>query len=178
MVEYINNCISYRSKKSDKKRGGRQFHVSSDRRKRLKTEQLRNNTFVTILSYATEIGLRGSHAFKVLHEITNTSPKHVSKYRAAYKKSPRQATYVRGNAIAVLVDTKLSRHQYPIIRSTPEKFPSYKIVQAAKKECYPRLENIKITSTCAEVSLQSLLNHTLERFLSIVEPVKSSLKTD
>lgn len=153
MVEYINNCISYRSKKSDKKRGGRQFHVSSDRRKRLKTEQLRHNTFVT-------------------------SPKHVSKYRAAYKKSPRQATYVRGNAIAVLVDTKLSRHQYPIIRSTPEKFPSYKIVQAAKKECYPRLENIKITSTCAEVSLQSLLNHTLERFLSIVEPVKSSLKTD
>ena len=95
-------------------------------------------------------------ASKLLKEIITTSPKRASQYRRSYK--------------------KLSRHQYNVIRkSAPETFPSYKIVQDAKKHCYPK--DIKTTYTCVDVSLQPLLDHTTERLLLTVETVIEILQT-
>ncbi|KAK5648374.1 hypothetical protein RI129_003266 [Pyrocoelia pectoralis] len=152
------------------------------RTKRLKTKDLRDSTPVSVLNYATQMGLRATgqaRASKVLHEITSTSPNRANKYREAYIKSLSKQMMSGEDALAVLVDAKLSRHQYNIIRmSAPEKFPSYKIVQAAKKECDPNREFITVTSTCAEVALQALLDHTVNRLVLTLEPVIDSLNDE
>jgi len=187
-AEWLDTSISFQTRegmKTPEKKRGRpkiSFESSSERTKRLKTKELRDAIPVNILNYATQMGLRATgqaQASKVLHEITSTSPKRASKYRKAYAKSIEKQVMSAEDALAVLVDAKLSRHQYNIIRmSSPEKFPSYKIVQAAKKYCYPKREYIKVTSTCAEVTLQALLDHTVERLLLTLEPVIESLKDE
>lgn len=50
---------------------------------------------------------------------------------------------------------------------------SYKKV---KKKCYPQPEDIKVTSTYAEVSLQALFGHTVERLFFVQKPVIDSLQ--
>lgn len=158
------------------------FETSSERAKRLKTKELRDSTPVNLLTYATEMSLRAvgqAQASKLLHEITSTSPKRASRYRKAYVKSLDAQPMSGEDALSVLVDAKLSRHQYNIIRmSAPEKFPSYKKVQAAKKDCYPKREYITVTSTCAEVTLQALLDHTAKRLILTLESVIESLKDE
>lgn len=70
------------------------------------------------------------------------------------------------------VEAKLSRHQYNIIREIDKrKFPSYKVIQSAKKECYPQNDSIEVTNTCAEVKLQALLHHTVYRLLETQKDV-------
>lgn len=189
-AEWLDTSISFQTiveiETPEKKRGRPKipFECSSERTKRLKTKELRDSIPVNILNYATQMGLRATgqaQASKVLHEITSTSPKRASKYRKAYAKSQSIAKQVMSgeDALAVLVDAKLSRHQYNIIRmSAPEKFPSYKIIQVAKKDCYPKREYVNITSTCAEVTLQALLDHTVERLILTIEPVIESLKDE
>lgn len=114
----------------------------------------------------------------MLKDITSTSPQRARKYQEAYKKSHSQSqqNLLSGeDALAVLIAAKLSREQYNIIRkSAPEKFPSYKIIQAAKKMCYPN--NIAVSETAAYVELQALLNHTAERLCLTLDPVIESLK--
>lgn len=62
------------------------------------------------------------------------------------------------------MEARLSRHQYNVIRKyASDIFPSYKAVQNEKKKCYP--EGIKVTEQTAEVRLQNLLNHTVERIV-------------
>ncbi|CAH1108689.1 unnamed protein product [Psylliodes chrysocephalus] len=124
------------------------FEESNELTKRKKTEDLRKNKSIAELSFATQMSLRVSgntEASKLLKDITSTSPKRASKYGKAYKtlieKEPRKMS--GEDALALLVDAKLSRHQYSLIRqSNPERFPSYKILQAEKKKCYPN--NIKV----------------------------------
>jgi len=147
-AEWLDTSISFRTREGmeipEKKRGRPKisFESSSERTKRLKTKELRDAIPVNILNYATQMGLRATgqtQTSKVLHKITSTSPKRASKYRKAYAKSIKKQVMSAEDALAVLVDAKLSRHQYNIIRmSSPEKFPSYKIVQAANKYCYPK----------------------------------------
>ena len=68
-------------------------------------------------------------------------------------------------ALAVVVDAKLSRNQYQLIRTkATERFPSYKVVQLAKQKCYPP-EGIIVTATSAEIDLQAILCHTSKRLL-------------
>lgn len=152
------------------------FECSSERSKRLKTKMLRNSTSTSVLSYATQMRLRlegSTDAAKVLKEITSSSPARATKYKAAYQKSLEQQEpkCMSGeDALAILVSAKLSRYQYDLIRSSaPDRFPSYKIVQTAKKKCFP--DNITISETSATVPLQDLLNHTVQRLIESVENI-------
>ncbi|CAH0558647.1 unnamed protein product [Brassicogethes aeneus] len=90
----------------------------------------------------------------------------------AFQKSlePQQLILLAEDALAVLIDAKLSREQYDVIRrKAPEKFPSYKIVRAAKKLCYPT--DISATETSASFKLQALLDHTTERLCQTLSHV-------
>ncbi|CAH0552515.1 unnamed protein product [Brassicogethes aeneus] len=164
-------------KKNENRRGRPEvdFESSSERTKRLKTKELRNCTPVSVLTYATQMSLRSEghvEASKVLQEITSTSPERASRYRDAYKKSLElQPQCMSGeDALAVLIGGKLSRHQYEIVRaSAPDRFPSYNVVLAAKKLCYPK--NVSITETLAIVPLQDLLNHTVQRLIQTIKNV-------
>jgi hypothetical protein len=89
------------------------------------------------LSYATQMSLRASGKVggsKLVNEICLTSPKRAYRYRKAYKESQvLQKLSGEDTLVILLVDAKLSRHQYDRM-SAPENFPLYKIVQSTKKK--------------------------------------------
>ncbi|CAI6357482.1 unnamed protein product [Macrosiphum euphorbiae] len=169
---WLNASIKFVSLNNQNNRGRPvvAFEMSSERNKRKITQELRNNTSVNVLSHATQMSLRASgqvEVAKLLKEITTSTPTRASRYRKVFKKQSAQAPKKLSgeDALAVIVDTKLSRHQYNIIwTSAPDTFPSYKVVHESKKQCYSKPENIQVTSTNAEVSLQALLDHTVEQF--------------
>lgn len=148
----------------------------------MKTKELRNTTSLPLLLHATctKLRLEGQvEASNLIKEITSSNPKRVSDYQKAYKEfSEKKQKLLSGeDALAVLVDAKLSREQYNVIRKNAvEKFPSYKVVQAAKKLCYPT--DITVTETGASVKLQSLLDHTGERLCLTLKPVLQNLRVE
>lgn len=71
-------------------------------------------------------------------------------------------------ALALIVQTKLSKFQYEVIRKSCKDighniFPSYNKILERKIRCYP--PNISVTETSAHVPLQDLLDHTARRIL-------------
>lgn len=167
----------------EKGRPQKQFEECSDRSKRFKTENLRANYSIPELGYAMKMNFRACgevQASKLVATITR-SPNRASEYNKAYDEyQNRSVTKMSGEeALSVLVEAKLTRHQYNIIRSkNPEKFPSYKTVQATKINCYPNKKDITITAFAAEVTLQALLDHTVERLMVLQKEVISGLQTD
>ena len=84
-------------------------------------------------------------ASKPVHELTTSTPTRANEYREAYKKYKEEQSRKMSceDALALLVDAKLSRHQYNLIRkSDPERFPSYTLLQLEKMKCYPNSESI------------------------------------
>lgn len=77
-----------------------------------------------------------------------------------------QTIHTPETALAMMIDTNLSTHQYRKIRefatdiSSPI-YPPYSKIYQAKKDCYPA--GIKITETSGEIPLQSLIEHTIHR---------------
>lgn len=174
---WLDASISFLLKKETKRgRPETSFDFCSERTKRLKTKDLRETNSLSALAYATQMSLRAQgnpQASKIVKEITTLSPERANKYKEAYKKSlePQKVSMNSGeDALSVLVDAKLSRNKYEIVREKAlEKFPSYKVVQTTKKMCYPK--SIEVTDTCASVPLQELLDHTMERLVLVTEPI-------
>lgn len=160
------------------------FGASSERTKRQKTESLRKNFLLEELSFATHMSLRSAgqvEASNVVKEVTQTTPTRATKYRTAFKNysAPKKRQLTGAEALAMCVEAQLTRHQYNIIREQDkDRFPSYKKIQAAKKECYPQKESIIVTDTAAEVKLQALLDHTASRLLDAQYEVLSSKKPE
>lgn len=177
--QWLDTSISFA--KSSQKKCGRPripFELCSARTKRQKTKELRDSVPLPMLTYATQISLRTAgniQASKSLKELTKSET--VISQKIQKNRLEKELRMSGEDALAMLVDAKLSRQQYEIIRrSVPEKFPSYKIVQAAKKPCYPT--DIQVNDMCAVVPLQSLLNHTVGRLLSTLKPVLVSLQKE
>lgn len=168
--------------------GGRpviDFEISSERSKRRNTEMLRFQTSTSKLLYAAQMSLRKSgklDAAEVIKEVTATTPTRATKYRKAYKDSLVPHVQISSNqAISMLVEAKLTKYQYNIVRSTAithgkKIFPNYEAVIQAKKQCYP--ENITITENFAEVDLQCLLDHTTQRILLVQSEVIETLSDE
>lgn len=160
----------------DKSKIGRpltDFSCSSDSNKRQKTADLRKQNSVEVICYAAQMELRKSgnvQASKILQEIFN-NPARASEYISALNKVMTANTQLPPEeALSVLVEANLSRNQYNIIREKDKaRFPSYKVVQQAKLACYPN--GIKVSSSCAEVELQSLLQHTTKKILLLQEEI-------
>lgn len=71
--------------------------------------------------------------------------------------------------LVLLVDAKLSKAQYELIRGKLKEkncdvLPSYKSVTSAKTECYPPIQ-ISENGVC--IALQDLLDHTIQRMMKI-----------
>lgn len=85
-------------------------------------------------------------------------------------------------ALALLLDAALSKHQYETIRMASKDlgydiFPRYEIVREAKKKCY--IEDTDCTESYACNGLQSLLNHTTKRiFLTKNEEDLAAMKDE
>ncbi|EFN90174.1 hypothetical protein EAI_16900, partial [Harpegnathos saltator] len=83
-------------------------------------------------------------------------------------------TYNADNALVLFLEADLTRHQYQLLRNGAKNlqhdiYPSYNQLLKAKKRCYPH--DIQITESVAEVSLQSLLDHTVRRLLLVQEEI-------
>lgn len=169
---------------SDKGHMGRpkpEFAQCSERTKRRRTENIRQSSFEE-LSYATHMKLRAEgkvEAAKIVKDISSSSPSKAKKYRSSLELIP-EVTLSADEAVSLIMEQKLSRSQYQGLRNLSVKkkcklYPSYKLVLKAKRDCYPEKNSISICETSAEVKLQSLLNHTINRILKIQMDVIKTL---
>lgn len=147
------------------------FFESSESSKRRKTSTIRIEQNADELIYAAQMNLRAegrtteAQVIKKISESTTYAKdcldlSHVAKVK---KLSPQEA-------LSLIIEAQLSRKQYDTIRNYANNiFPSYKLVQAEKKRCYP--QNIDINESQAIVPLQSLLDHTATRLIQSQENV-------
>ena len=123
-------------------------------------------------------------AARIVKEITESSPQRATKLKKAFHRPAKDLPKKLSSeeALALFVDTKLTKHQYTVIRKVSIKqnaniYPGYDQLLDAKKACYPK--SIKISEISAEVNLQALLNHTVQRLImSIEERLLNELTTD
>nr|XP_023029141.1 uncharacterized protein LOC111517282 [Leptinotarsa decemlineata] len=127
----------------------------SHRTKCQKTESLRKTFSPEELSFASHMSLRSSgqvSAASVVKDVTQTTPTRGKKFKTAFKSYsvPKKRQLTGAETLAMYVGAQLTRHQNNIIREQDkERFPSYKKIQAAKKECYPNKDSIIVTETPA-----------------------------
>lgn len=147
------------------------FLESSERSKRRKTLCLRKQYSEQELAYASQMNLRASgqtDAPKVVRDVVLSTPTRAQKYRKALKRSNdfNDPQISADAALSMIMEAKLTRHQYNIVRyNAKNKFPCYSYIQAAKQDCYPSKDAIKITERTAEIRLQNLLDHTCIRLI-------------
>lgn len=168
--------------------GGRpslEFTMSSERSKRRKTQDIRTSFNSVELAYATQMSLRSSgqsDAAKVIKDVTMTSPLRASKYRKAYSATD-EITLSEEAALSAMIEYKFSKSTYQGMRRLGKEnncklYPSYEKVMKAKKRCYPPRDAIRITESSAEVQLQALLDHTVERILLVQNVLIQRLTPD
>lgn len=111
----------------------------------------------------------------------NTSPRRstkIKKFITSSDKLPKKMSVEK--ALALYVDNKFTKEQYQSIQQTSKEhnaniYPSYVNLLKAKTECYP--SDIVITEISGEISLQSLLDHTIKRLvISQLEVLKSRIE--
>lgn len=156
------------------------FDECSERSKRRKTEEVRSEVDLKILSHATHSQLYAAghrNASRVVKEITR-APHLATKYKQLLS-DDHGKTYTKLStvqALAMFVEANLSRRQYEIIRHSHKKmYPSYTLLQQEKNNCYPNKDSYRVTDTNAEVQLQHLMDHTVTRLLQYLEEVRETL---
>lgn len=182
---FFNDSTDAKSSQLSSGRPSSDFHSSSERSKRRKTEKIRTQLTTEELSYATQMSLRHSgqlDAAKVVKDVTSKSPTRASKYRKSIEKVSEK-TLSKEAALSLFVEQKLTKSQYQGLRNISLEnhcslYPPYRVISEAKNECYPSKTDIIITESSAEVKLQALLNHTVTRILLTQGDVIKSLTPD
>lgn len=112
------------------------------------TTELRNTYSTDELAFATKVSLRDSglnDASKLVEESTMTTPTRATKIRILYKQSQTSKNelqkYTNDEALALLVDLKLTKYQYQNLRIQAKNknaniYPTYNSVRDAKIQCY------------------------------------------
>ena len=156
------------------------FSESGERTKRRIVKPLIEEHPVDELAFATQFSLRASgkrDAAEIMKEVTQTTPTRATKFKKAFK-SPALAPipYSAEEALSLLIENNLTKKHYNNIREGAKYrnsniYPSYKVVLEAKLACYPPKETIRITETSADIKLQSLVDHTIMRIVSVQQEV-------
>ncbi|XP_043471258.1 uncharacterized protein LOC122504283 [Leptopilina heterotoma] len=168
---------------SSTKTGGRPsstFEDGSDRSKRRKSQEIREKYSTDELAYATQMSLRASGKWdtaRLVQDVCEGSPTKATRYRQSLllsENSEKQMT--KEVALSIVIENQLSKNMYNGIRSNSIRhlcklYPSYKNVLQAKKECYPSCYDLSVTECKAEVKLQALLDHTVQRILLVQNDV-------
>lgn len=187
LVDKVDSIITPETSKTGMGRPASNFLESSERTKRRKTEDIRKERSSDELVYATQMSLRAEKkldAAFVLKDITSCSlfKDKTSLYRNSLKIVQEEALS-QDEALSLLIETRLSKHQYQLLQQTSrgkkcKLFPHYSNVLQAKKRCYPKDTEITITESKASVTLQALLDHTVDRILSIQAEAVEALPSD
>lgn len=150
------------------------FDNSSDRTKRRKVAKLLSSHSLPEIVSATCTGVRNEGKRKLANHIAQ----HVASGHIPKLVSPVIRTYTDDEALSFFVEGKFSKFQYKMMRIQSKErgadlYPNYHRILEAKKRCYPK--NMNITDKCAEVPLQSLLDHTTTRILEISQPILTAV---
>ena len=151
------------------------FAECSDKSRKRKLGPLLETNTVGEIVLAAEMSLRSQgkrNAARILQEISSCSPTRATKMKRACQ-STSNSIHIKmtaDEALAFFVDKKLTKDQYIFTREITEAhnadiFPNYHILLQAKKKFYPN--KVEITDYSAEVELQSLLDHTIQRLVSV-----------
>lgn len=113
------------------------FEESSERSKRRKTMDLRQKFSEKELAYATQMSLRASKqtdAALVVRDVAFSTPKRAQKYRKAFRKSNEfsDRQILPDAALSMMVEGKLTRHQYNVVRSNAKK--SFRATHMCKRQ--------------------------------------------
>jgi len=86
-------------------------------------------------------------------------------------------------ALSLLVNAKLTKHQYQLIRLNAKEnnsdiYQPYNLITEAKTRCYHPKEAFKITESLAEIYLQELLDHTVFRIIQCQWSVVDSFSAE
>lgn len=145
------------------------FSSLSERSKRRKTEDLRSHYSAEELAYGSQMNFRKDgniNASKVCKEIIAT-PTRSSKLYSKLQ-VPIETKFTPSEALAVIVNTNLSKDSYVYLRKEHKKrncniYPSYSTILQEKQKCYPG--NISADEFKVFIPLQALVNHTTNRLL-------------
>lgn len=156
------------------------FEESSFKTKKRRVFDLVESRSVAELVTAAEIAVRSAGQRKIANVIRNISecPDKSNNYKNTCCVNPRQLS--SDEALAYYIDCKSTTHSYKKTRKWSmiaghNVFPSYYSLVKSKQACYPAEGHIYITETRAEISLQALLNKTVERLVLAQNEVISSV---
>lgn len=101
---------------------------------------------------------------KIVEKLRSASPNRKSKILEILNEDNKVIPYTPDEALALIMDAKLSTHQYEIIHKqaklrNADIYPSYYYILSSKKRCYPINESVQISETCVNIDLQPLLDH-------------------
>lgn len=153
----------------------KEFQECSDRSKRRKTENLRSEIPHDELTYAAVMSERaaGNKDLSQLIKQASVTPTRATKFRKiinSAEKCIKSGKLSVTQALIKYVEADLTRKQYNIIRKGQEDiYPCYSLLQRDKKECYPK--DIYVSEAIAEVTVQNLLDHTVQRLCLYLEEV-------
>ena len=161
--------------------------TTSDRTKRLKTEDLREAYSASCLLYAASVKFREegeekcAKLLKQIHETPSLAGEildHLSK-----KNNENDPVKMSGEeALSLVLDADLSKGQYSAVRTCSKGhkadiFPPYNFIVEEKKAVFP-IEAISVSEKCAEVSLQILLDQNSNRLFQLLERTADPVLVD
>jgi len=166
----------------EQKKTGRplkEFSECSERTKRQKVLPLVKSysSPELVLALSTKFQKSGQRSASLLLNDSLTSPTRAIKIRNVVNNVDHNKIipYTANEALAFLIDNKLTKQQYLNIRLGAKKkncdiYPPYSSILEAKKKCYP--DDLHISESNCSVPMQSLVDHTVHRIFEI-ETVKS-----
>lgn len=148
------------------------FADANERTKRRRCSELLSTHSFEEIASTTTMGLRKAGNRKVADFVSDIVSSR------SIPKQPEKIQYSEDQALSLIIEGKLTISQYKLIRSQAKEmgsdlYPSYKRIFEAKQRCYP--DGIEVYDDRAEVSLQSLLNHTASRLLQTFEELGTSV---
>lgn len=110
-------------------------------------------------------------------------PREQQNLKVYAKPPPIPVPYTPLEALALFVNAKMTKFQYNLIRNEAKErqckiYPSYDKLKKEKQSCYPPRETIQISDISAEVELQTLIDHTVTRIMTIQNSVLDRIHND
>lgn len=165
----LNEFLETRSNFKKVGRPTKSFDQCSDKVKLKKAKELSGLVGHEAIYLAAQLQMNAAgkrNSANIVKELAFASPQRGSILKKARLSNECSSMLTPENAVALIIDTNLSTHQYRKMReysisNNIKMYPCYSNVYSAKLACYPK--DIRITETVAEIKLQSLIDHTVTR---------------
>ncbi|KAK2575272.1 hypothetical protein KPH14_007657 [Odynerus spinipes] len=153
------------------------FKDISDRHKVRRTKSIRKEYSGNELMFAAKMKMKAEgniHASKVLDYLLRNPREAETIRNFCEQKEENLPQCSKEKALGMITSLKLSKTQYNMLREASLEdnkniYPSYYQIEQAKVECYPSKDSISVTEEEAKIKLQSLLDHTTLRILSLID---------